>query len=276
LINFFNSLQSKDQVVLIGVMATALFSFLNFILSIRRIKVDNVTKYRVDWIDKLRNELAEFLQLTNYENVINSTFQFEKFSQYKAKLYKKKNILLFYLNFKGNIDFKIEESINIIVDKTIIILNLMRLRVIVNKMEIERVRVKGVAREIGFEDHVNSVGDEEYIKFLLKYAKENNENTLLKDIDKIDKSEYKSKLIEEYCSTINAKQYINNFFKDIEKISCLKNEEINIEINNLIKNSRIYLKSEWNRIKRESNIVNRKYNEDREVEKLAYQYKNYF
>lgn|GEM_PF-5829218 len=276
MINFFNSLQSKDQVVLIGVMATALFSFLNFILSIRRIKVDNVTKYRVDWIDKLRNELAEFLQLTNYENVINSTFQFEKFSQYKAKLYKKKNILLFYLNFKGNIDFKIEESINIIVDKTIIILNLMRLRVIVNKMEIERVRVKGVAREIGFEDHVNSVGDEEYIKFLLKYAKENNENTLLKDIDKIDKSEYKSKLIEEYCSTINAKQYINNFFKDIEKISCLKNEEINIEINNLIKNSRIYLKSEWNRIKRESNIVNRKYNEDREVEKLAYQYKNYF
>lgn len=267
MVDFFCKLEPKDWVVLIGIIITAMFSLGNFILSIRRTKLENITKYRVEWISKFRCELSDFLGFINYEGMCANSFEFKSFSEYKSNLYKKKDLILFYLNFKGKIDLKIENSINKIVDSAIIILNLLRLRVVCYEN-------KGV-KSLIFKQHIQSIGDECYIKFLFNYAINNNKYTELSDesMIKINKNELKKKIVAEYCSVINAQEFFNKFFNDIDGILSLKLDDINEEMNELIRNIRIYLKSEWNRVKRESNMFFRMYKEEKEIEKLINEYK---
>lgn len=70
--NFLSSLKAEDKITLFGIIITVVVSIITLLYSIKNNKsvqyMDAVTKSRIDWIQKLRDLVSEFIAKTNVYN----------------------------------------------------------------------------------------------------------------------------------------------------------------------------------------------------------------
>ena len=183
---------NKDAITSLGILLTLIVSCISLYFSIRNNKavhyVNAVTKSRVEWIDKLRNNVSRFISLTDVKEL-------------KVKFLTPKEML--NNNFKNNLKNNLKE--------------------------------------------LNQVGSE--ILLMLNYSDEF-DNKIMKMIKRqahnIENLYYKT-LTQ---SKISYKEN-NSFYVQDNEIQSLE-EEIEKLNEEIIKEFQIYLKFEWNRVKKES------------------------
>lgn len=200
---------NKDAITSLGILLTLIVSCISLYFSIRNNKavhyVNAVTKSRVEWIDKLRNNVSRFISLTDVKELT------VKFLTPKEMLNN---------NFKNNLKNNLKE--------------------------------------------LNQVGSE--ILLMLNYSDEFDN----KIMEMIKRQAHNIETL--YCKTLNQppisyKENNSSYVPD-DEIKSLEEEieELNEEI---IKKFQIYLKFEWNRVKKESKGIRYfKFQQEYDMEEL--------
>lgn len=113
---------NKDAITSLGILLTLIVSCISLYFSIRNNKavhyVNAVTKSRIEWIDKLRNNVSRFISLTDVKEL---TVKFltpkemlnNNFKNYLKELNQVGSEILLMLNYSDKFDKRIMEMIKI-------------------------------------------------------------------------------------------------------------------------------------------------------------------
>ncbi len=259
---FFNSLEKKDLVTLIGITLTFIVGFLTLTQSLQKIKLDNLTQHRVEWINTLRKYVADFLSEIDMYKVQVSVKENTQLMMYRERMTYKASLIILHLNFKGSIDKKILKNLNEITNTLFLTLYINNLKryLSLNK--------NPSLNTLIFKNFVDNNPDKIFINFLKEYASKNNIHSKLNSLNIDENSnEYLKAVINDYTSVVNTKSYINEFQTKLNSILNELFSQITNNRNNLTKLVQIYLKAEWTRAKKEIRFISY-YNEEKTLRKL--------
>lgn len=180
---------NQEAYTVIGILLTLCISFISLWLTVRNNKsiqyMDSVTKNRVEWIDKLRSSISEFLALLDTQDLTDTIIEVDDFAKYP---------------FGDNLH------------------------------------------------KLNQLGTE--IKLMLNFS-DDFDRRMMQQIELIILS-YKNLLVCIQSNILENKQNSDAIFVPTEKV-LEKQQVIETLSNDLLSDMQIYLKSEWNRVKYESN-----------------------
>lgn len=252
---------TKVIFTLIGVMITAGISLIVALINNSRSKktlfINTITNNRIEWMNNTKEMINHFIVLTEVNTHSQVKISGDNRFEYFNELSKTRNKILLHLNFKGYIDKKIIETINEIEYSIQVLADLMELY---NSTDEKKM-------EFAFKLYKNELIEKNPKLFI--------ENIL--DFDINDTEKFRSKIqelggVNELFNSLS--DVVNeDMLKHIEKInSVLKkeprkiNEIINALHNDLLLFTQVYMKVEWDRVKRES-IGKLKEKEDEKFEK---------
>lgn len=231
-------------VTFIGIILTFFVGILNYFHSLKKIKVENVTRYRVEWMGELRNLISQFIVLTDpYKTIINSR-SIEKYGEFRDSLIRINSLIKLHLNFKGNLDKELLLSLHELLDNVIIMLHLSRLLV----------DSKRGSNVMEFQSYANSIPDIAFFRFLHKHALDHNPDNALEGIEETNFLEYKTKIISDYAAVRNSKCFLDSFYSQIVTIKDHLIEVNSSKRETMVRLAQIYLKAEWTRVKKEGRI----------------------
>lgn len=250
LIDFFTN---KDNTVhvgkvvftLLGVIITTAITLIIAIINNKRSKknlfINTITTNRIEWMTKTKLLISDFIVLT--ETNKNSLIEYYGNSkvQFFKELSKNRNELLLHLNFKGYLDKKISQTI----------------------LEIEK-NIQILSELFSLKD----LKDKEKINLLFKvYNEKDQSDKLIGELDTIVKSFYDVPSNEQVANLINdeagRERILDAVHKDFSEYSEKINEKlineprnftkkINELHNDLLVYTQVYMKIEWERVKKES------------------------
>jgi len=194
--------------------------------------INSITSKRVNWMNRLRELIDDFVTMTRMSNNSEVYNTLEERLKYFEGLSHVKNQIILHLNYKGLIDKEIINHICQITSRIEVLYEIFEMIEIKEPVK----RYKYVLAKFGdkiFGEIVNSMGGnkEGMIDLMTRYA-------LGKDIE-----EKKVELID---------PKIKKFNRRLKKIPPQLYKEIEGYHNELFKYVHVYLKLEWNRIKEES------------------------
>lgn len=115
---FFN--QNKDAVYAIGIMCTFFVSIISLLVSIRNNKsvqyLNAITKSRIEWIQKLRIKVSEFIAHTNIYNNVYYKGDYIKTGLHLSECQRLCTEIKLLLNYCDKRDKEIAELVDIIID----------------------------------------------------------------------------------------------------------------------------------------------------------------
>lgn len=113
---YFKSLELKDLVTGIGILLTFFVGIINLVQSNKRMKLDNITQNRVEWINTLRKYMADYLTATDLANIQDNINNKANIQDIREKLVNITSLIRLHINFKGTIDkrmiFELEKLTN--------------------------------------------------------------------------------------------------------------------------------------------------------------------
>ena len=250
---FIDLFTTKDNTVdvgkivftLIGVIVTSIISLSVAIINNRRSKkalfINTITTNRIDWMSKTKLLVSDFIVMTETNKNSSTKYYGDTKEEFFYELSQKRNELLLHLNFKGYLDKKISQTI-LEIEKNIQILSELF--------------------------SLTNLNDKEKINLLFKVYNEKDPSDKLKgEFDNIVKSSYDVPSDQQVADLINdaagRERMLNAVNEDFSKYSedineKLKKEPRNVtkKINNLHNDlliyTQVYMKIEWERVKKES------------------------
>jgi len=269
--SFYNSLDPKDKVVLIGIMLTFIVSTLALIQALKKMKIDNITQNRVEWINTLRNYIADYISAIDLYKIQVSIKEEKQIMNFRDVLMQKNALIKLHLNFKGNIDKRILKMLENITQNVLLMLYLKSLERALLKDKTTALRPQ-IFKSFIFENPDNIL-----VSFLKDYSIANNINSKLsKSNDEISLKDELVKVVMDYIALIDSKSFIDIFSKNLNEIYQDIVVKITSQKDELIKLIQIYLKAEWTRVKKEPLIWPLSYyNEDRTIKKLEKTWKQF-
>lgn len=261
-------IENKDAITTIGVLLTILVSLISLYFTVRNNKaihyVNSITKNRLEWMYKFKDYLSEFVKMTashEHKNYIEGP---EKISNHFDELAKLVFTIEMHLNFKGEIDQKIINLINEIVEIEHVSYFYTKYASYINEREI----IKGIVKRIDESEGVTKDEMDEMLsrnKDMLLYIEN---NTYMKNFveKKFTNGKSISSIQDSYIELMNV------YFSVLEY--GLKATDITQRLFvKLQKEVRVYLKFEWNRIKFEAK--GRKYSIRKQMKDLKQLYSEY-
>ncbi|MED4135735.1 hypothetical protein P4668_25420 [Priestia megaterium] len=221
---------SREMIMLYGVILTFLIGLLNFLVSIksnkRTVFVNAITSERVKWMGELKELLAEYLSLTSFYEK-KPFLSDDSLSEYFERLIFLQNRIKLHLNY---IDHK-DEEINTLIEKiNEKIFGIYTAKDIYSLPIEKRIRALSPEEMQGYFDKVLNTG---------KFSR--------KEIEEVLFHENREKLTEVFSSVTDE---LNRDFK--EKYGLKGKEDLIKYTNQLVDKSRIYLKDEWEKVKKEA------------------------
>ena len=115
---------NQEAYTVIGILLTLLFSLISLWFTVKNNKavqyMDSVTKNRVEWIDKLRSSISEFLALLDTQNLTDTIIEIDDLAKYPFgdNLHKLNQLgaeIKLMLNFSDDFDRKMMQKIDLII-----------------------------------------------------------------------------------------------------------------------------------------------------------------
>lgn len=94
---------SSITAAIIAASVAALTGIINMIISIYKNRQDGITKYRMNWINDVRNEFTNILSWSWYCQDENGSIKFNNINELRKSVYK----ISLFLNVKDDYDKKI-------------------------------------------------------------------------------------------------------------------------------------------------------------------------
>ncbi|WP_459478776.1 hypothetical protein [Clostridium saccharoperbutylacetonicum] len=252
-------LEIIDIITFTGIMITFITGVLNLCQNKKTLYINNITKFRVIWINTFRSYIASLKELSNITNLYIITKDgFNKIA-YRRELEKIVSLIKMHLNFTGKHDIilisKVEELKVALNSYLLIYYCKNTIKFIKNEEELL----------IKFDEIIDSISEKRVLEQFLNLGinTENLNNMSLFELKKQVKLLYLANPVL-ISQIIKESDYLINKYEN--EIDCL-NSEIDVLV-------QIYLKAEWIRCKVETRIwpYNR-FNEDKTIKKLHKKYK---
>lgn len=245
-------------VTLIGICLTFFIGIINFFQSRKNNYVNSITKYRVEWINTLRNYVSEFKTLSNKTQLISISKANVDKKPYRREIERITSLIKMHLNFLGKIDKEI-------------IIEMEELKLLINSyILLSHYRNMSEKNNTGWD--LKDVWDRKTFGYILDIG--NCIEGL--DIDKLNNLniiQQKKLILENNVNDLIVLQ--NKLFENIDNILEKILEEFDIKNNEIDRLFQIYLKAEWTRCKKETRLWPfNKYNEDKIICKLKQKYDN--
>ncbi|OOM11736.1 hypothetical protein [Clostridium saccharobutylicum] len=254
-----------DVITFVGMAITLFTSILNLIQNKKGLYINNITRYRVTWINTLRVQISTLKELSNITNLYVITREGVDKVAYRRELEKVVSLIKMHLNFCGQLDKKL-------------ILKVEELKCIINSyllMHYFRNTIKSINSndeiENKFNEAIDVISEKKVLDELLNIARntKNIKNTIsIKNLSLLDlrykiKAEYNNNTELIICAVKESEYVIQRWEYKIEKI--------NKEIDEIVQ---IYLKAEWSRCKKETRLWPfSRYNEEKTIKRLEKEYK---
>lgn len=122
ILEFFKN--NKDAITAVGIVLTFLISLISLRFTVKNNKavhyVNSVTKNRVDWIDKLRKNMAEFISLLDTQDLTDTFIEIDDFikipiGENLKKLNQIGSEIKLMMNYSDSFDRKIMNQIDLII-----------------------------------------------------------------------------------------------------------------------------------------------------------------
>ena len=231
---------TKLIVTQVVVVIVAFFSLYIGLRNDRRSKkntfINTVTTNRIEWMQTYKQLINDFVSLTQLSSNAGIYQSLVEKSNYFDKLLRKRNDIVFHLNFQGYIDKKIITNITSIYKNMELVYEVNELM----KIDDYSKKVDYILKNYELEIFNEILGE---IKDLLNLNVKN-----LEDIRITLKND--QKVIDQLYSVVN--KNIEEFNKNFSKVPHRILKEMDFLHNQLIQLSQVYLKLEWNRVKKES------------------------
>ena len=244
-------IQTIDIVTFLGMIITLFTSILNLFQNKKSLYINNITKYRVSWIDELKNHISKLKELSNVTNLYIISKNVKDKINYRCELERNITLIKMHLNFYKKFDRKVINNLEKI--KSIIYNYLLLTHC---RDELSNANDSILLEK--FYDVLEGINEKCFLKELIKFSgkKEN--------MDELDILELKEKIKKLYNEE-NIKNIKNNSNYILQKYEN-ELEMIQEELDEMIQ---IYLKIEWIRCKKETRMWPFSiYNEEKEIKKL--------
>lgn len=241
---FLSSLSGKDLITLLGILFTLIVGLVNIYISKKRLRLENITSNRVEWINTLRKYISEFMTISDViTHVTNNNENMEM--DLRQNLTKTNALIKLHLNFMGNFDKRIIHELDEATKNIYLILNLKIIMQLINR---NKIASEGIRRYI--EQYIYI--DRDILMYLHIYFIRNNKiNSTLSSSASEALSELKKTVTEEYCSVVNGTCFSDAFAKNLGSQFTSISKALDTNRNAIVKLVQIYLKAEWTRIKKE-------------------------
>lgn len=229
-----NNIDIKKFIIIQGIIFLSVaFSVITAIRSDHRAKkntfINTITSNRIKWMQELKGFINEYITLTQLSENATIYYDMQKRLEYFERLTVIRNKIVLHLNCEGYIDEKIIISIRKIYTYMEIIYEMDKLlQEGDNDKKVEYI-IKHYQNEI-FSEIISAIE--------------------LNDIDNVEESIEQGDISSIVPQIIRDK--IVEFNKNFKKLPKLITKKMEKEHNELIKISKVYLKLEWNRVKKES------------------------
>lgn len=252
-------LETIDIVTFLGMVITLFTSILNLFQNKKSMYINNIIKYRVTWLDELKNHISKLKELSNVTNLYIISRDVKDKINFRCELEKNISLIKMHLNFSKNLDRKIMNNIE-------------EIKSIINNYLLLNY----------YKDELDNVDDEKLVEKFYVILEIINEKCFLNELIKLsDKEEninmdnfeilqLKHKIMELYDTNI-----IKNIKINSNKILQKYENELEVIQEQLDELIQIYLKIEWIKCKKETKMWPFTiYNEDKEIEKLYKKYRS--
>ena len=250
-------IQTIDIVTFLGMIITLFTSILNLFQNKKSMYINNITKYRVTWLDELKNHISKLKELSNVTNLYIISRDIRDKMNFRCELERSIALIKMHLNFSKKLDRKVMNNIEEIKS---IINNYLLLNYY--KDELDNVDDNNILEK--FYIILEIINEKCFLKELIKLGGKK------QNIDELDILQLKHEIKEIYdTNTIkNIKTNSNEILQRYEN----ELEFIQEELDEVIQ---IYLKIEWIKCKKETRMWPFTiYNEDKEIKKLYGSYRN--
>lgn len=235
---------TTDKITLIGIGVTLLIGILNFLYSITNNKktrfINTITSSRIKWIGDLRNNISNYIAIIPF-NESGYIELFPKKKDFIEKLSRSKIIIDLMLNDQDDFDKKLITDLNNINEKVMEIIkcmDLLKFNDLEDYHEYDSRMVHEVKVRMIDELHMDTISI-----FKEEYLSRN-----LKSDDESGDIEAKEIMCEMEYRGLGIKKDI--YLVCISEIS----KDVNGDIKGLADNSKKLLKTEWDRVKVESEV----------------------
>ena len=251
-------IQAIDIVTFLGMIITLFTSILNLFQNKKSMYINNITKYRVTWLDELKNHISKLKELSNVTNLYIISRDVRDKMNFRCELDRNISLIKMHLNFSKNLDRKVMNNIEKIKS---IINNYLLLNYC--KYELDNVNGEEILEK--FYIIIEIVNEKCFLKELIKLS-EKKQNVNIGEFD-ILQLKYEIKKLYDVDTIkyikINSSEILQRYENELEILQ--------EELDELIQ---IYLKIEWIKCKKETRMWPFTiYNEDKEIEKLYRKYK---
>lgn len=251
-------IQTIDMVTFLGMMITLFTSVLNLFQNKKSIYINNITKYRVTWLDDFKKHISKLKELSNITNLYIISRNVKDKMNFRCELERNIMLIKMHLNFSKNLDRKVINDIEII---KAIINNYLLLNYCIYE--------------------IDNINDDILLEKFIVILETINEKCFLKELIKL--SDKKQNINIDELNILQLKQtikdtYDNNIIKNIKinghEILQRYENELEIIQEELDEVIQIYLKIEWIKCKKETRMWPFTiYDEDKEIEKLYKKYR---
>lgn len=263
-------LDLTDRVTIVGILLTFIVSAISLYFSVRNNKtvhyVNAITKNRVEWIQKVRDTVAEFIAGKEVVYLLCENNKFIDSEKNMGSLTQCENKLILLLNFNDEFDNQLIEYINNINDKLFIY---YRLKYFVNKYLLAENKDKNKILQMLGEYPVTL----EVLYELLNrdFGKDRRVN-IFDDLP-ISTEDFEDKNLFVITTMQIIASKSNSYFYTCMNYLCNADKKYKHDIdqlcNQLINKMQVYLKFEWNRVKIEaSGKKYRKSKQKKDLKKL--------
>ncbi len=252
-------IQTIDIVTFFGMIITLFTSILNLFQNRKSMYINNITRYRVTWLDELKNHISKLKELSNITNLYIISRDVKDKMNFRCELEKNIALIKMHLDFSKNLDRKVMNNIEKIKS---IINNYLLLNYY--KYELDNVDDEEILEK--FYIILEIINEKCFLKELIKLSgKKQNVNIGESDILQL---KYEIKKLYDVDTIkyikINSNEILQTYENELEVIQD--------ELDELIQ---IYLKIEWIKCNKETRMWPFTiYDEDKEIEKLYRKYKS--
>lgn len=252
-------IQAIDIVTFLGMIITLFTSILNLFQNKKSMYINNITKYRVTWLDELKNHISKLKELSNVTNLYIISRDVKDKMNFRCELERNISLIKMHLNFSKNLDRKVMNNIEKIKS---IINNYLLLSYY--KYELDNIDDEEILRK--FYTILEIINEKCFLKELIRLS-EKKQNINIGEFD-ILQLKYEIKELYDVNTIKNIKINSNEILQRYEN----ELEVIQEELDELIQ---IYLKIEWIKCKKETRMWPFTiYDEDKEIAKLYRKYRN--
>lgn len=247
-----------STITLFGIVLVFIVGLINIGISKKQLKLENLTKHRVEWLYDMKKNFSEYFEHISIENLRSLSGDYEDF---RGKLEKLDSLIRLNLNFTGDIDNRILKFITIINVNIHFVLNLKLLKAELNRSNFDSQQAfKLFFKKYGTEGFLLYL-HERYLSLNKKIGDDHYKNMNRFELEKLVMNDYVSFVDGREFSFVYLHQIDDDIYELIGEIAQAKYSAQ--------KNIWIYLKSEWRRVNFElKKPAYRKYNEKKNIIEL--------